>query len=173
MDNQQATLLGWMCGIIDGEGTVGVYIRDRKEGKKDSKAITIRPVVSVANTDTDLVERYIHCLDTLEIPYHVSQRAAQGRRRARWTVQTSGLKRVRKALPHLIGGLTGRKNENAVDLLEYIDSRLSDWASAPFTTRQLELVERIYARNGGRRRLSLRDYTRSSRSSKFPEGNPD
>jgi len=173
MDNQQVILqeidLAYLGAFIDGEGCVGVYARDRSsENKNGNVAYSIKPVVTVTNTEKDLIEEIRKIYDTLGIAYYVSHRAGKGRNSESWTLTVGGIKRVQKLLPVLIKYCRGKKRLNAIDLQTYIDSRLSDWASAPFTKSQLELVDNIYQRNNGKRRLNLRDYTRSSRSTKFP-----
>lgn len=173
MDNQQVILpeteLSYLCAFIDGEGCVGIYVRDRSKENRNNAAYSIKPVVTVTNTEKQLIDEIAKIYDALNIPYYVQHRASTGRNGESWTLVISGLKRVQKILPVLIKYCRGKKKLNALDLKEYIESRLDDWASAPFTKRQLELVENIYQRNNGKRRLNLRDYTRSSRSTKFPQ----
>lgn len=167
MDNQQETLLelGWTAGLIDGEGTIGISARNRLEA---SSGYTLKPHVQVTNTDPAVIARYVRWLESRQIPFHVSTRVARGRRLQAVTVTTAGLKRVQRLLPVVAEHLTGRKRDQAALVLEFVESRLADWHAAPFTPRQLEIVGALGAgRTKGRRQI-LRDYTRSSRSSKYP-----
>lgn len=172
MDNQQVIpteRLAYVGGLLDGEGCVFVYARNRAN-RTDGRAtsLSFKPGVRFTNTERALVDEYISVLDALHIPYHVTYRAPHGRNAASWTVSTEGIKRVMKILPLVIQWCRGKKRDNARDLLAFCESRLADWVSAPFTPEQLALVERVYSRNYGHRRLNLRDYTRSARSSKYP-----
>lgn len=170
MDNQQEILpeeLAYLGGLIDGEGSVGIYTtthRSKTPGGKD--AMRVKPSISFANTEKALVDEYCRILDRLNVPYHVSHRASQGRNAESWQVSTTGMKRTIKLLPYLAECCRGKKRLQALDLIEYCNLRMADWHAAPFTTRQIELIEQIYARNYGRR--IPRDYTRSGRSSKYP-----
>ena len=173
MDNQQEILRevqqAYLGGLVDGEGSVGIYTTSSKSktpGGKD--AMRVKPSISLANTEKVLVDEYCKLLDELEVPYHVSHRASQGRNAESWQVSTTGMKRTMKLLPYLARVCRGKKQLQARDLMEYCTLRMADWHAAPFTPRQIELIEQIYARNYGQRRRILRDYTRSGRSSKHP-----
>ena len=169
MDNQQVTPLelGWLVGAIDGEGALGITKRNRKHA---TLGFTLKPHVQLCNCDKSFIDRYTSILDKLSVPYHITFYKSKGRRREHWTVTTAGLKRVSKILPSITELLCDEKREKAILMQEYIDSRLADWHAAPFTERQLEIVEVLSGLNtrGRKTDLNLRDYTRDSRSSKFP-----
>lgn len=177
MDNQQeilrSTRLAYLCGLIDGEGCVGVYARDRSSETGHNHSISIKPNVSFCNTERALIDEYCSILTELNVPFWVSHRPAKGRNAESWSVVVSGFKRIVRLLPYLIAGCKGKKRENARDVMALCQSRMSDWIRAPYTKEQFELIERIYARNYGKRSSILRDYTRSSRSLKFPNGPED
>ena len=177
MDNQQETLrsdrIAYLCGLIDGEGCVGVYARGRLSENKRNHSIQVKPNVSFCNTERALIDEYCSILTELNIPFWVSHRPAKGRNAESWHVTVCGLKRVLHILPYIIAGCKGKKRENAQDVLAFCQSRLSDWLRAPYTKEQFELIERVYARNYGKRSAILRDYTRSSRSLKYPNGPED
>ena len=172
MDNQQEMLRGdriaYLCGLIDGEGCVGVYACARPSRLGTNQTIQVKPTIALANTERALIDEYCSILKELNVPFWVSHRPAQGRNAESWTVTVNGLKRVMRLLPYLIAGCKGKKRENARDMFAFCQSRLSDWLRAPYTAEQFELIERIYSRNYGKRSTILRDYTRSSRSLKFP-----
>ena len=176
MDNQQeilrSTRIAYLCGLVDGEGCVGVYARGRKSESPhhNRPSIQVKPTIALANTERALIDEYCSILTELEVPYWVSHRPSHGRNAESWTVTVNGLRRVMRLLPYLIAGCKGKKRENAKDMLAFCQSRLSDWIRAPYTSEQFALIERIYARNYGKRSSILRDYTRSSRSLKFPNG---
>ena len=169
MDNQQATQfeLGWLVGAIDGEGCVGISRRNRPS----RLGFTLKPHVQIANCDKSFVDRCTEILAKLDIPYHVSFYEGKNRRSDSWQIAIAGLKRVIKILPLVSPLLCGEKREKAELVLEFVESRLADWHAAPFTPRQIEIYETVADLNvKGKRSLSLRDYTRSNRSSKYPNG---
>ena len=171
MDNQQEIpkeQLSYLGGLIDGEGCVSFNV-NRKHGR-GNVTFQIAPIVSFSNTEKVLVDHYCAILDSLNVGRYISVRAARGRNAESWQVVTNGLKRAVKLLPHLVEWCRGKKKQNATDVLAYCELRLADWHGAPFTQRQLEIVEAVQARNYGGKGSILRDYTRSSRSSKYPNG---
>jgi hypothetical protein len=171
MDNQQEIpkeQLAYLGGLIDGEGCVSFSV-NRKHGRANV-SFQIAPLVSMANTEKVLVDHYCAILDSLGVGRYINHRDARGRNAESWQVVTNGLKRTVKLLPYLVEWCRGKKKQNAADVLEYCTLRLADWHGAPFTQQQLELVDRVQARNYGGTGSILIDYTRSSRSSKFPNG---
>ena len=172
MDNQQEisqVQLAYLGGLIDGEGCVAISVQRKKGRANDS--FQLCPHVSFTNTERTLVDQYVAILDSLNVARYVSSRRAHGRNAESWQVVTKGLKRTLKLLPYLTQWCRGKKKDNAIDLLEFCKSRLADWHAAPFTEREIELARRVSARDyGAKWEPILTDYTRSSRSSKFPNG---
>lgn len=175
MDDQQEishTQLAYLGGLIDGEGSVGITVSHKKgRNPRNGVSFQLLPFIQFSNTEKVLVDCYTKTLDGLGVAYYVSHREAQGRNAENWHVATRGLKRCMKLLPYVKQWCIGKKRQNAADLMEYCDLRLADWLGAPFTERQIELARQISLRNyGAKWEPILRDYTRSSRSSKFPNG---
>lgn len=173
MDNQQVTAFefGWFVGAIDGEGAIGITRRNRNNARL---GFSLKPHIQITNCDRSFIDRLESVLKSLEIPYHVSYNAGKGRRREHWQVTVSGLKRTVKLLPLIANHLCDEKREKALLVIEFINSRLSDWHAAPFTKREMEIYDEVAKLNiKGRQALNLRDYTRSSRSSKFPGWDED
>lgn len=171
MDNQQEIpkeQFAYLGGLIDGEGCVTFSV-NKKHGRANV-SFQIAPTISFSNTEKVLVDHYCAILDSLNVGRYISHRLAHGRNAESWQVVTNGLKRTVKLLPYLVEWCRGKKKQNAADVLEFCNSRLSEWHAAPFTGRQLELVEAVQARNYGGKGAILRDYTRSNRSAKYPSG---
>ncbi len=172
MDNQQEisqAQLAYLGGLIDGEGCVAVTVQT-KHGRV-GKTFQIVPHISFTNTEKVLVDEYVAILESLDVARYIAHREQHGRNAESWSVVTKGLKRAVKLLPYLRQWCRGKKRDNATDLLEFCESRLADWHAAPFTDRQIELARQISLRNyGAKWEPILRDYTRSSRSSKHPNG---
>lgn len=112
MGNQQerrSVQLAWLAGVIDGEGTVGVY------GGGESCSV----YVSIANQDPNLVETAAHIIKALGVGVWVKRYE-----RPIWYVRVQGLKRLKTFLPMIIPYLTSRKQEAEL-LLAFVEQRLS------------------------------------------------
>jgi hypothetical protein len=165
VDNQQVTALelGWLGGIIDGEGSM---LLNHRGGERRNNLV---PSFQVTNTDFEIVERIVYILKRMCVPHHVAMYDRQTtNRRAYKLITVSGAKRVMKLLPQIVPVLTGEKRKKAELLREYCESRLSDWHAAPFTDRQIKIYHEIRDLNArGRKGRNFRDYTPCGRSSKF------
>lgn len=139
MGNQQGTLkvseaeLGWLAGIIDGEGSVILFLGVRKGGKINN----VSPQVVVGNTDFALIDRYVDILDRLGAGVHVSTRlpcyktGVEGAKpsskkyKTLKVASTVGFKRVKTLLDAITGYLVTEKQRKSELLLKLIDRRLA------------------------------------------------
>lgn len=166
MDNHtQVTSLdlGWLVGIIDGEGMVELHSRYRTKNSLD-----LRPTIQVSNCDKAIIDRAAGIIKSLGVGCFVSYNRGDTTRRENWTIVVQGLKRTAVFLPIITPHLTGEKRVKAKLLQEFVTIRLGDWHAAPFTARQLEIYASIRALNArGRKARNLRDYTPNSYSTKL------
>jgi hypothetical protein len=144
MDNPQGTInvsefdLGWVAGIIDGEGTVVLYIGACKRTKRDNGLNNVSPQVIMANTDKNMVDRYADILKGIGVGVHVTMRQPRGptgvllnqkKRRSPYKVlyvaSTVGYLRVKKLLDAVGHKLVTDKREKALLILDFINQRLS------------------------------------------------
>ena len=118
--NQQVSLemMGWLCGILDGEGFIGL----RGTGKRPYGSQMA--IIQMVNTNNLIVEKYISLLKTLGVAFHIRELEQKYPRRKQWQISTLGFKRCIKFLPLIIPYLVGKK-EAAGMLLELINSRLN------------------------------------------------
>lgn len=128
--------LGWLAGIIDGEGSISVV----KRGP------TYVPQVRMANTSKKLVDKYCEILDKLEISYHCYGKQKEGNRKYQWDVAVTGRPRVLKFLS-LIQDLLIAKQKQAEKVCEWIESRGLD-LRGPYTDQQLQIINDIRQLNG-------------------------
>jgi len=152
MDNQQETTskvspfeFGWFCGFFDGEGSLGITVRRRKEHKKYYEGF--KPHLQVCNTEIELVERCKYFFDALGIPYYVSYYKGKGKRKPHWNIAVAGLRRVMKILPIIKPGLQGNKKEKADLMMEFCNSRLSKWHRSEYSQRERQIVDRMFELN--------------------------
>jgi len=106
MDNQQESsrliALGWLAGIIDGEGCISLRKNNRK-----NQTFLIRPSITIVNTDNRIINKICEILDDYNLPYWKTQYEATKHWKSRYVIEVSGIKRCLKILPiiypHLIG----------------------------------------------------------------------
>jgi hypothetical protein len=134
--------LGWLAGIIDGEGSITIV----KRGP------TFVPQVKMTNTSKKLIEKYCEILDKLEISYHCYGRQKEGNRKYQWEVSVDGRPRVFKFVS-LIQDILIAKKTQAEKTLEWIESRGLD-LRGPYTELQKQIIVDIRYLNGRGREFS-------------------
>lgn len=150
-------------GLIVGEGSYGLYIvQARKTGY-----ITIKPGFSLRMNDLDTIQRLCEAFDFYGLPYYRGEKLHQ--RCA--TVQTAGLKRMRKHLDFMLPYLTGVKLEAAQVVDRFVDKRLTVKQPTPYDEQDIESINHLRSINGpNARRISLgilRDYTLRANKAKI------
>lgn len=128
--------LGWIAGIIDGEGSITVIKR----------AKTYVPSFKMTNTSKILINKYCEILDKCEISYQCYGRQKVGNRKYQWEVIVEGRPRVYKALM-LIQDLLIAKKKQAEKVIEWIESRGLD-LRGPYTEQQMQIISDVRELNG-------------------------
>lgn len=163
MGNQQGTFnvseaeLGWTAGIIDGEGSVILFLGVRAGNKINN----VSPQVIVANTDFAMMDRYVDILGRLGVGVHVSIREPRGptgivaaqapksRYKTLKVASTAGFKRTQKLLRVIAPYLVTEKRKKSELLLELIDRRLArcvengKYSNTRYDHGDLEIMWRI------------------------------
>ena len=146
MGNQQATVsdidLGWLAGIIDGEGYVGLQIEWKTKRNQDR----ICPQVHISNCDEAIVLRARDVMRSIGInPYIRATKANTQIRRDQYRLQTKRYSNILRLLTVIAPFMTGEKKERAELVREFCDIRLnSDWKHGegkPHTARELEIYD--------------------------------
>lgn len=137
MGYQQGTLavtdieLGWLAGVIDGEGTIAFSPYPLRRAGKIIQELRIKPQIIVTNTDKDLVEKVADIFGRCHIGIHFQTRTQHGRSfagnkptkyRPLHVANVSGFMRAKKAL-ELIGPHLVTKKIKAEMVLRYIVQR--------------------------------------------------
>lgn len=145
MDNQQPSItafeFGWFCGIIDGEGCIGLWSRggDRKSEYK--------PGVRMANTSRPIIDAFTSVLDRLDVSYHITHyHPRKETQKEYWNVTVEGFKRLNKLLPVVKDCLVEKKPQAQL-LWEWIDLRSKKWHRSEYTERELEIPKLISSLN--------------------------
>jgi len=145
MGNQQAKVedweLGWLCGFIDGEGSIML----NRTINHDCKKPCWRPRITIANTDNKSLNKVSEILDSLGLAYNVSWRFPK-KDLPSWDLRAYGLKRVKAWLlvitPYLI-----TKRWKAELMLDFINLRLTHSQRDPYTKREEDLINLIRGMN--------------------------
>lgn len=148
-DNQQESSLlrerrlGWFAGIIDGEGTITIRVKNRK-----GQSTFLTPVVSMVNTDKLLIDTFVEILKEHEIPHWISYYEPTKNWKPRWQIQISGLRRCKKALPVFKDYLVSKK-ELAEIVLEWCCSRIDKAGKRLYYSEaDLEVVRLVKSKHG-------------------------
>lgn len=116
MDNPQVTdfELGWLSGIIDGEGCFTM-----SPGSAGSWNLSIK----IVNTDALIIAKIVEILRKLTIAFHIYDAWRAPNQRPGKRVEINGPRRVKKALDILLPYIVAKK-EQAIYLHEYVTKRL-------------------------------------------------
>lgn len=121
--------IGWLAGIIDGEGSIAMAIADN--GKK----LNLAPRIEVANTDKEIIEKVVRIVKSLGCGIYVWQKSEGNasklvKERTGFGFKTIHIAKVcgfngtDRLLPHIIPHLTGEKLHRAKLLQRFVDSRI-------------------------------------------------
>lgn len=158
MDNQQATLaeLGWLAGIIDGEGWLGMTVcNDRRR----VNGLQVKPELKINNCDEEIISKTYLILRKLGInPYRRSMKVP-GIHRMVYEVATKNMTNLIKVISPVYPYLTGNKQMRAKVMLEFMELRKNNpgipnpaynngakgkhgsKTIRPYNARELELIE--------------------------------
>lgn len=117
MDNQQVTdfELGWLSGIIDGEGCFSM-----SPGSKGSYNVGIKLV----NTDMKIIDKICEILRKLNLSYHIYDSTRAANQRPAKRVEINGVMRIEKALKVLLPYIMAKKHQAEV-MYDYVVLRLA------------------------------------------------
>jgi len=139
MGNQQPSLtdieLGWLCGLIDGEGCVYIY---RRGGER----LDYKPGIRVAMCCFETIEYLSKLLHKANVPHHItSYKGNEVKNRSPHKVVTiEGHKRLLTILPWLTPHLITKKGQAAV-VWQFCKERIEGWHRAGYSESQLALIE--------------------------------
>lgn len=144
LGNQQASVteaeLGWLAGIIDGEGYIGLQIEWKTKRNEDR----ICPQIFISNCDEAIILRARDIMRKIGInPYIRATKANTRIRRDQYRLATKRYGVILRLLNILTPYLTGEKKERAELVREFCKIRLStprqNGRKKPHTKRELEI----------------------------------
>uniref|UniRef100_A0A6M3J672 Putative homing endonuclease n=1 Tax=viral metagenome TaxID=1070528 RepID=A0A6M3J672_9ZZZZ len=166
MDNPQATdgELGWLAGIIDGDGWVGVCVETEHWYRTghNTRQKSIRTEVRITNTDMGIIDHAAEIMRKIGINPYIRQQGKTKNGTKVYDVSTKRMKSVAILLRPLVSHLAGTKRERAQLVLDFIESRKANpgvpnpaYANAgeepgrkgprtirPYNEEELDIVER-------------------------------
>jgi len=167
IDNQQVKdyELGWLAGIIEGEGYFGLRVERHTSQKSnifstDLKAIYIRAEWSVANTDYSLIDKVNEIAKKLNCNMHIRNQKGQGNRKDSQVISTRSQRKIKDILTSTYPYLYGQKKNRANCLINFVELRMNQPAidkhkdfqimgfsgngsMKPYTRKQIALFEQI------------------------------
>lgn len=165
--NQQATEveLGWLAGIFDGEGYIGLSYENRKKSR------CVRPNLQLVNCDPDVILKTRNILIKIGINPHIRERVHDRQKWSRNYILSmdrfASIKKFIDTVGHL---LTGEKKKRAELMIALINSRITKTKKDQYDEYELSLVKRYFdtmkgvkIRGNTDKIRSLNDYTPDSR----------
>jgi hypothetical protein len=169
MGNQQATDLeiGWLAGIYDGEGYMGLTRQNTK------KTRSIRPDIQLVNCDPDVILKTRKILNMIGINPHIRERV-HAKNQQGWSrnyiLSMSKFVDVKKFIDTLGHLLTGEKQLRAALMLKLVNSRITKTRFDQYSKEELELVDQYFTtmkgakiRGNTHKNVSLNDYHPNAR----------
>lgn len=156
MGNQQVTAaeLGWLAGIIDGEGYLGLQLyQDKRMDRKCG--LNIDPCLHISNTDEEIVLKSRDIVRKLGVNPYIRASKLKNRKKDQYKIQVKHMSKMKKILEATYPYLTGNKKKRAKLILEFIDLRKSaTWvwkrpnnksgqggASKPYSEREWQIYD--------------------------------
>lgn len=129
--NQQETLtqaeIGWMAGIIDGDGSLSMNVR--RKNWNGWKGVGVDLHVWVVNTDATIIEKFQSILNKMGIRGYINERQPSSGEfqykngKSLLACGLSSMEKIRTLLETIKDSLTGDKKSRANLILEFINRR--------------------------------------------------
>lgn len=140
MGNQQATdaEIGWLAGIIDGEGHIGLSNQNTK------KVRSVRADLQIVNTDEALIEKLVLVLRKMGVNPHIRKRVHEKKTwSTNWIVTVGKFAQIKRVLDIVKPHLTGMKRDKADAVLDLIESRMKKTRADRYDDRELAIVQQF------------------------------
>lgn len=149
--NQQATQaeIGWLAGIIDGEGYLGLSVSKKILADKSTSQL-VCAMMHICNTDEEIVLRTQQILEKMDITAYVrasdTTKYFGAGRKIIYKIQVKRGSNMIRLLENIGSNLTGNKKQRGKLILEFCKSRATSYIRGshfghPFSDRELEIIE--------------------------------
>jgi hypothetical protein len=129
-DNQQETAIamGYIAGILDGEGSICLSVCERTQGR--SRTLRVTPKVILTNTDMGIIEQCVTCLELLGVSKHIRHARTNNSTFVNATkevhyIEIFGNSRVKALLEQIAPFLGGTKRERAELIMRFVSRRIA------------------------------------------------
>src|SRR4030067_1288827 len=145
---QQATQsdIGWLAGIIDGEGHLGLSYQHKR------RCTTIKFDMQIVNCDDALIEKVVRIMRLMGVNPLLRDRIHVKKTWNRNTIVTVGkMAHIERILKQTVHHMTGVKYEKAILMLALIEMRINK-RRAPYDAHENAIVQKfrdIYIGNCG------------------------
>jgi len=150
MGNQQATdlELGWLAGIYDGEGYMGLTRQNTKRTR------SIRPDIQLVNCDPDVILKARTILNKIGINPYIrervhSKRGVESQWSRNYIMQMSKFSDVKRFIDTIGSLLTGEKKKRAELMLRLVNSRIPKTRFDHYTNDELAMVDDYFTKLKG------------------------
>lgn len=136
LENEQETTkkllkIGWLAGLIDGEGTVAL-IPVKSKARNGNTTYTYHPKVNIYNNDESLIAEIAKILDTFGIRYFIQQRVGRDPRNndaeldtINYNISVSDMKSVKVLLELVKDLLFTHKRARTFLTLRFLNLRIN------------------------------------------------
>lgn len=146
MDNPQERQffdIGWLVGIIDGEGSFMIFRMKQPNG-----SICFQPMINISNTNSKIIEKAQNVIKQLGLACHVQYKVKKSvKNKSYWSLNITGLKRTHAFLTKMLSHLECRYPQ-ASTLKRYTDLRLSKPCKSPYGDEEFFLINQLRELNG-------------------------
>jgi hypothetical protein len=140
--------IGYICGLIDGEGSIGIlyFMRGAKRGA-GKKYLKLQPYIEIVNTDANLINWLReHIGGVIEVSKH-----GKANWKPRYALYIYNTKLVAETLEKIADKLMVKQKQSKL-VLEFCKSRLQGTYDKPgYTQREIEIAEEVRRLNGNRK----------------------
>ena len=147
MGNQQATQaeIGWLAGIIDGEGHIGLSLQNSKVSR------SVKFDLQIVNTDFALTDKVVSIIRKMGVNPYIRDRVHQ---KSTWAtnriVSVGKMAHIKIILGQCTEHLTGLKREKAEMVLALIESRIKKTRFDQYDVFEIGIVQGFRDRFVGR-----------------------
>lgn len=130
--------LGWLAGIIDGEGYLGITVQNRAKSEK-----SVKSEIQIVNTDYEIVNKIVGVLKKLGINPYIRMRTYKTSSwNDAWNITIGKLSAIILVLSAVADYMTGVKGEKAKIMCQLCKQRIPKGRSR-YDQDDWDLIERF------------------------------
>lgn len=133
--------IGWLCGLIDGEGTISLRWTAQK-GKR-----YLVPFLQIANSDVATLDQCVEILHAFGVGHNVrwiDPSSSRLTKRTYWTILVVGMKRLTALLPRIMPYLVTKREQSHL-VWDFIRERMSKNMQEPYGETELQCLRGLHA----------------------------